>query len=193
MSLSGKLLVATPLIGDPHFERSVVLLLAHGLDGAFGVIVNRPTETDVDEVAPAWREHVAAPAVVFLGGPVGEEVVTGIGRPVVAPTPGYAPLAAGVGSVVRRFGRVGARPARGRGARARLVGAARRPRRRAHERPVVVVVPGAAASAGPGGLVRQLPPRRLGQLTGRRRSAAAGWSGQARQQDGQPRNGTGGR
>lgn len=99
MSLSGKLLVATPLIGDPHFERSVVLLLAHGPDGAFGVIVNRPTETDVDEVAPAWREHVAAPAVVFLGGPVGEEVVTGIGRPVVAPTPGYAPLAAGVGSV----------------------------------------------------------------------------------------------
>ena len=30
MSLSGRLLVATPLIADPNFERTVVLLLAHG-------------------------------------------------------------------------------------------------------------------------------------------------------------------
>ncbi len=99
MSLAGKLLVATPLIGDPHFERSVVLLLTHGPDGAFGVIVNRPTDTQVETLAPEWQPHVAAPAVVFMGGPVAVDVVTGIGRPAVEPASGYAPLAAGVGSI----------------------------------------------------------------------------------------------
>ena len=41
MSHAGRLLVATPLIADPTFERTVVLLLAHGPDGAFGVVLNR--------------------------------------------------------------------------------------------------------------------------------------------------------
>lgn len=99
MSYAGQLLVATPLIGDPHFERSVVMLLTHGDDGAFGVIVNRPTDSGVEEVAPEWRAHVTAPAVVFLGGPVAANVITGIGRPVDESVPGYAPLAGGVGSV----------------------------------------------------------------------------------------------
>lgn len=99
MSFAGQILVATPLIGDPHFERSVVMLLAHGPDGAFGVVVNRPTQNDVSEVAPEWRTHVSAPAVLFLGGPVAVDTITGIGRPVDEPAAGYAPLAAGVGSV----------------------------------------------------------------------------------------------
>ena len=51
MSFTGRLLVATPLIGDPHFERSVVLLLTHNDDGAFGLVLNRPTETPVGGLA----------------------------------------------------------------------------------------------------------------------------------------------
>lgn len=99
VSYAGQLLVATPLIGDPHFERAVVLLLAHGSEGAFGVIVNRPTDSGVAEVAPGWMRHVTAPAVIFMGGPVAADVVTGIGRPVDQAAVGYAPLVAGVGSV----------------------------------------------------------------------------------------------
>ena len=75
MSHVGRLLVATPLIGDPNFERTVVLLLAHGADGAFGVVVNRPSDTTVHEVAEWWVPQVSAPAVVFVGGPVGTDSI----------------------------------------------------------------------------------------------------------------------
>jgi putative transcriptional regulator len=80
VSHAGRLLVATPLIADPTFERTVVLLLAHGPDGAFGVVLNRPSETGVGEVAPDWAPVAGAPGVVFVGGPVARDAVLGLGR-----------------------------------------------------------------------------------------------------------------
>ncbi len=80
MSHASRLLVATPLIADPTFERTVVLLLAHGPDGAFGIVLNRPSATAVDEVAPDWSGHSAAPGVLFLGGPVGRDSLVALGR-----------------------------------------------------------------------------------------------------------------
>jgi putative transcriptional regulator len=80
MSHAGRLLVATPLIADPTFERTVVLLLAHGAEGAFGVVLNRPTDTPVAEIVPDWARHAAAPGVVFLGGPVSRESLVALGR-----------------------------------------------------------------------------------------------------------------
>ena len=80
MTHAGRLLVATPLIADPSFERTVVLLLAHGPDGAFGVVINRPSDTLVSEVADAWEEVSVPPSVVFVGGPVGRDAILGIGR-----------------------------------------------------------------------------------------------------------------
>ncbi len=80
MSHVGRLLVATPLIGDSTFERTVVLLLAHGDDGAFGLVVNRPSDSTVAEVAEGWAAHAAAPAVVFVGGPVSSNSVVGLAR-----------------------------------------------------------------------------------------------------------------
>ena len=47
VELTGRLLVATPELGDAHFERSVVLVLDHDEDGALGVVINRPTPVDV--------------------------------------------------------------------------------------------------------------------------------------------------
>lgn len=78
MSHVGRLLVATPLIGDPNFERTVVFLLAHDDDGAFGVICNRATDTPVEDVVAAWREVATAPAVLFFGGPVAQDSVIGL-------------------------------------------------------------------------------------------------------------------
>ena len=80
MSLAGRLLVATPVIADPNFERTVVLILAHGSDGAFGVVLNRPGDLLVSEVAAPWAAAVGWPAVVFVGGPVGSDAVLGLGR-----------------------------------------------------------------------------------------------------------------
>ena len=69
-SLRGRLLVSTPGLGDPNFERAVVLLLEHDPEGALGVILNRPTDTAVGEVLPDWQDLTSDPPVVFAGGPV---------------------------------------------------------------------------------------------------------------------------
>ena len=69
-SLKGRLLVASPALGDPNFDGTVVLLLDHGDDGAVGVVLNRPTGTDVAEPLPGWHRLAADPPVVFVGGPV---------------------------------------------------------------------------------------------------------------------------
>ena len=42
--LAGRLLIAMPGIGDPRFERAVVLLCAHNAEHAMGLAVNRPVE-----------------------------------------------------------------------------------------------------------------------------------------------------
>lgn len=67
---AGRLLVATPLLGDPHFNRTVVYLLEHDGGGTVGVILNRPSHTPVGQVLPDWHDAVSGPAVVFGGGPV---------------------------------------------------------------------------------------------------------------------------
>lgn len=41
---SGHFLVASPYLTDGHFFRSVVLIIRHSSDGAFGVVVNRLTD-----------------------------------------------------------------------------------------------------------------------------------------------------
>lgn len=40
-SLAGSFLIARPTLDDGFFTRSVVLLLQHGADGAFGLVLNR--------------------------------------------------------------------------------------------------------------------------------------------------------
>jgi putative transcriptional regulator len=70
-SLSGRLLVATPLLGDPNFRRTVILIVEdEPEEGTLGVVLNRPTEVQVGQVLQAWTELVTGPSVVFKGGPV---------------------------------------------------------------------------------------------------------------------------
>ncbi|HEY6531234.1 MAG TPA: YqgE/AlgH family protein [Acidimicrobiales bacterium] len=84
--LAGRLLVATPVIGDPNFHRSVVLLLEHGEGGTLGVVINRPTDVGLGDSLPGWAELAAVPGVVFVGGPVEQAGAIGLGR--LAPTAG---------------------------------------------------------------------------------------------------------
>lgn len=68
---AGRLLVATPLLGDPNFRRSVVLIVEHEAEeGTLGVVLNKPTEVPVGRVLQQWTELVTEPSVVFRGGPV---------------------------------------------------------------------------------------------------------------------------
>ena len=57
MSYAGCFLIAKPILQDPNFKRTVVFLLAHNSEGAFGLIVNRPAEAE------------GLPWPVFIGGP----------------------------------------------------------------------------------------------------------------------------
>lgn len=70
-SLAPTLLVSMPQMLDPNFARSVVLLCEHGPEGAFGLIVNRPSETLAAEavqlVPPPARDSGVA---LWSGGPV---------------------------------------------------------------------------------------------------------------------------
>ncbi|HET9072905.1 MAG TPA: YqgE/AlgH family protein [Acidimicrobiales bacterium] len=79
-TLVGKLLVANPRLTDPNFDRTVVLVLVHGEDGALGVVINRPSDTDVVDALPQWADRAVAPARMFLGGPVSHDSVICLAR-----------------------------------------------------------------------------------------------------------------
>lgn len=96
----GRLLVATLLIGDPNFDRSVVLLLDHDEDGSVGVVLNRPTALAVSIALPDWAMVADEPAVLYEGGPVQPDNVLALGRAGAAvPSTGWAPLTAGLGTL----------------------------------------------------------------------------------------------
>jgi putative transcriptional regulator len=80
MTLRGRLLVAEPMLLDPNFVRTVVLLVEHTEEGAAGVVLNRPSETHLTEVLPAWSARAARPDLVFVGGPVAPTAAIGLAR-----------------------------------------------------------------------------------------------------------------
>jgi putative transcriptional regulator len=94
----GRLLVATPLLGDPHFARTVVYLLEHDGGGTVGVILNRPSHTPVGQVLPDWHDAVSGPAVVFGGGPVQPDGALCLGQ-LNEEGPGIRRVIDGVGTI----------------------------------------------------------------------------------------------
>ncbi|HJE61147.1 MAG TPA: YqgE/AlgH family protein [Nocardiopsis listeri] len=93
-TLTGRLLVAAPLLQEDSFRRSVVFVVDDAADGTLGVILNRPLELPVDEVVNSWGAYASSPAVMFSGGPVGTDsgIALGSAVPEEAP-PGWSPLA----------------------------------------------------------------------------------------------------
>ncbi|MEW1722712.1 YqgE/AlgH family protein [Streptomyces sp. NPDC093109] len=77
-SLTGRLLVATPALSDPNFDRAVVLLLDHDGKGSLGVVLNRPTPVDVGDILEPWGGLAGEPGVVFRGGPVALDSALGL-------------------------------------------------------------------------------------------------------------------
>lgn len=73
-NLTGKVLIAMPGMGDPRFERSVVLVCAHTPEGAMGLVLNRPLpEIDFGDLLEQLGISVDGAArriEVRFGGPV---------------------------------------------------------------------------------------------------------------------------
>ncbi len=87
-NLSGRLLIASPYLSDGNFLRSVIFMIRHDAEGAFGLVVNRPTErrfrelVDLQIAGGQPREDDQ----IYRGGPVEGPLLAlhdlaGIGEP----------------------------------------------------------------------------------------------------------------
>jgi len=76
-SLTGRLLVAMPGIGDPRFEQAVILVCVHEPDHAMGLRLDRPTPmADLHSVLAKLDLPAPDSAIgdfVLMGGPVDRE------------------------------------------------------------------------------------------------------------------------
>jgi putative transcriptional regulator len=79
-SARGQLLIAGPGLLDPNFWRTVVLIVEHSGEGAFGLVLNRPSETLVGEAVPEIEELVDPDEPLYIGGPVQPSGVVVLGR-----------------------------------------------------------------------------------------------------------------
>ena len=70
MTTRHQLLVSVPDLGDENFDRTVVYMLDHDEDGAMGLVLNRPSSSEVDEHLDDLPLPVSSPGVFFMGGPV---------------------------------------------------------------------------------------------------------------------------
>jgi putative transcriptional regulator len=77
-SLRGQLLVAAPVLQDPNFHRTVVLVAEHSDQGAMGLVLNRPTDTPVGAALPELTAIAGDEQPVFVGGPVALESVLAV-------------------------------------------------------------------------------------------------------------------
>jgi len=79
-SLAGRLLLASPTLLDPNFQRTVVLIGVHNEDGAMGVVLNRPSEVAVAEAVPALEAAVGELEALYVGGPVQPSSIVVLGE-----------------------------------------------------------------------------------------------------------------
>jgi putative transcriptional regulator len=67
---SGAFLVSTRHLRDPNFDQTVVFLLTYGIEGAFGLIVNRPTDIPLAKALPDVEGIEKMSRPIYFGGPV---------------------------------------------------------------------------------------------------------------------------
>jgi|SRR5690606_31351984 len=64
---AGKLLIAEPLLADPNFSRSVILLCDHNEEGSVGFVLNKQTQLTLGDLLP----EIYSPLLnIYQGGPV---------------------------------------------------------------------------------------------------------------------------
>jgi putative transcriptional regulator len=86
--LTGRLVIASPHLSDGNFYRSVIFMVRHDDEGAFGLLINRPSEKrfrQLVECSP-HEDKIRDDDYVYIGGPVPGPLlvlhnVRGIGDP----------------------------------------------------------------------------------------------------------------
>ncbi len=89
-NLAPGLLLAMPQLADPNFSRAVVLMIEHGEQGSFGLVINHPSPIKASELLESlemrWRGEDTA--VVWAGGPVSPSTGWVLHEPVGGAQPG---------------------------------------------------------------------------------------------------------
>ena len=75
--LEGQLLLADPSLRDGIFNKTVIFLAEHNSeDGAYGLILNHPTDQTVGDLLPKEEFDELKNVHVHIGGPIGQEHLT---------------------------------------------------------------------------------------------------------------------
>jgi putative transcriptional regulator len=94
-NLAPGLLLAMPQLADPNFSRAVVLMIEHGEQGSFGLVINHPSPIKaselLDSLEMSW--HGEDSAVVWAGGPVSPSTGWVLHEPVGIAQPGQGTIA----------------------------------------------------------------------------------------------------
>ena len=72
-SLKGYFLISEANMADPNFFQTVVLMLEHNREGAFGLVVNRRSSLVLQDIMPRIQSQRSASSPVYVGGPVQQE------------------------------------------------------------------------------------------------------------------------
>jgi putative transcriptional regulator len=73
--LEGHFLISEADLMDPNFHRTVILLVQHDSDGAFGLVLNRQLDVSLGEVVPDFEGTGAGTMPLYYGGPVQPQYV----------------------------------------------------------------------------------------------------------------------
>jgi len=76
----GTLLLSVPQMLDPNFMHTVVLMVEHSADGAYGLVVNREIGITVKALFPDHARLSDCDFPVHSGGPVGNDQLTFLHR-----------------------------------------------------------------------------------------------------------------
>ena len=93
-NLAPGLLLAMPQLADPNFSRAVVLMVEHGEQGSFGLVINHPSPIRAAELLEslemAWGGDGAA--LVWAGGPVCPSTGWVLHEPIAIAQPGQGTI-----------------------------------------------------------------------------------------------------
>lgn len=74
---AGKILISEPYLGDPNFERAVILLCEDNEEGSVGFVLNKPSALTLDTIIDELDEFSQ---IIHIGGPVGQDSLNFIYR-----------------------------------------------------------------------------------------------------------------
>jgi len=71
----GSLLIANPVLPDPNFSRTVILLCDHDEQGSFGLVINRSIQLKAPDLFLNINILKSYNEKIYLGGPVSQSMV----------------------------------------------------------------------------------------------------------------------